>query len=119
VGDRFLAARFKTGSFEGEGLVAMTNVFPDEVNQGYQDFRNVLVTAIDGVRPRNFLHAVELVEKGEGEFVTLSLADTNTIVLNRAVAKSRHAAILARYHVPFDRSADLRTAARKMAAKAD
>jgi S1-C subfamily serine protease len=113
--DEFLAARPKTSTFEGEGLVAMTNVFPDEVNQGYQDFRNVLVTAIDGVRPRNFLHAVELVENGEGEFLTLSLADTNTVVLNRAAAKSRHAAILERYHVPFDRSANLRTAEPKVA----
>jgi hypothetical protein len=72
----------------------------------------VLVTAIDGVRPRNFAHAVELVEKGGGEFLTLSLSDTNTIVLNRAAALARNAAILERYHLPTDRSADLRTAER-------
>jgi S1-C subfamily serine protease len=117
--DEFLAAAAKTSTFEGEGLVALTNVFPDEVNQGYQDFRNVLVIAIDGVRPRNFLHAVELVEKGDGEFVSLGLADRNTIVLNRAAARSRHAAILARYHVPFDRSADLRAPQRQVVAKVD
>jgi hypothetical protein len=86
--------------------------------QGYQDFRNVVVTAIDGVQPRNFLHAVELVENGDGEFLTLSLADTNTVVLNRSAARSRHAAILARYHVAFDRSADLREE-RKRPVRAD
>ena len=117
--DEFLAARHKTASFEGEGLVVMANVFPDEVNQGYRDFCGALVTAIDGVRLRNFHHAVELVEKGEGEFLSLSLSDTNAVVLKRAVAKSRHAAILERYHVAFDRSADLRTLERRVAAKAD
>ncbi len=109
--DAFLAIRDKTSSFEGEGLVALTGVFPDQVNQGYQDFRNVLVAAVDGVRPRNFQHAVELVEKGPGEFLTLTLADTNTIVLSRPEARSRSAAILARYHLATDRSADLRASA--------
>ncbi len=112
----FLAASPRTGSFQGEGLVAMTSVFPDEVNQGYQGFSNELVTGVDGVRPRNFRHAVELVEKGQDEFLTLTLAGGKRMVLNREAVKTRQAAILVRYGLPNDRSKDLRTADAKRTA---
>ena len=114
----FLAARMKMSAFEGEGLVAVTSVFPDEVNQGYQDLDDRLVTAVDGVRPRNFHHAVELVESGRDEFLTLTLADGSRMVLGREAVKARQAAILERYGVPNDRSADLRVAQTRMAAGA-
>jgi hypothetical protein len=88
--------------------VVLASVLPDEVNQGYQQFSNAIVAAIDGVRPHNFAHAVDLVENGRDAFVTLTLTDGNALVFDRAAAKAREAAILERYHVPFGRSQDLR-----------
>lgn len=106
--DEFLAARSRMAGFEGEGLVVLASVLPDEINQGYQDFSNAIVTAIDGVRPRDFAHAVDLLENGGDAFLTLTLADGHTLVFDRAATKAREAAILERYHVPSGRSADLR-----------
>jgi hypothetical protein len=79
----------------------------------------VLVTAIDGVRPRNFRHAVNLVERGKDEFLTLSLASAKTVVLSRTAVAARQGAILRRYRVPFDRSADPRATESRTAAKQD
>ncbi len=106
--DEFLAAQWKLAGFEGEELVVLASVLPNEINQGYQDFCNTIVAQVDGVRPRNFAHAVDLVENGRDAFVTLTLTDGNTLVLDRAAASAREAAILERYQVPFGRSADLR-----------
>jgi hypothetical protein len=80
------------------------------VNEGYQAFGLVVVTTINGVHPRNFLHAVDLVEQGSGEFLTLGFSDAKTIVVDRPAAQAHDSVILERYHVPFDRSADLRGA---------
>jgi hypothetical protein len=47
---------------------------------------------------------------GPGEFLTLGFSDAKTIVVDRAAAQAHDSVILERYHVPFDRSADLRAA---------
>jgi S1-C subfamily serine protease len=89
-------------------VVILQKVLADAVNQGYHEYENHVVTRVDGVPIRSMRQLVELVEAGASPFVTVHLADGQRIVLERKRAAAKTPAILERFGVPNDRSADLR-----------
>lgn len=92
---------------ERQEPVVIQKVLPDRVNQGYHDLESLLVTQVDEVRVRSLAHFIELVEHGTSQFLRIDTSDGRTVVLDRARARDHGPAILRRFSVPSDRSADL------------
>ena len=86
--------------------VVMAQVLADAVNVGYAPFTNDIVTAVNGRRPVDLADFVRIVDAAQGE-VVLELSSGGTVLLDADAARAAHERILARYHVPGDRSADL------------
>ena len=82
-------------------------VFASAANDGYEDLSRRLIVAVDGVPPRNLADLVRLVESGSGEFVRFTDIEGQEIVLDRRLAADEGPAILSRYQLAADRSAEL------------
>ena len=88
-------------------VVILMKVLADRANQGYHELENLVVTHVNGVKIRSLREVIQLIDAGKGAFTTIATAQGRQIVLDADLARQRHAAVLARYHVPSDRSDDL------------
>jgi S1-C subfamily serine protease len=87
--------------------VVLQKVLADRVNQGYHEYESLLVKKVQGVPVRSIRHLLALAEQSDDPFVTFELSDGRQMVVDRALAGDRHSAILERFGIPEDRSADL------------
>jgi hypothetical protein len=94
---------------ERQEPVVLQKVLADRVNQGYHDYENLLVVAVDGQPVRSLRHFVELVESSDAPFLRFEAANGTQVVLDRAEAIDRGPLILQKFSVPFDRSPELRS----------
>jgi S1-C subfamily serine protease len=92
---------------ERQELVVLTQVLADALTVGYARFGNKLVDTVNGVVPRDMRHFVSLIESASDRLV-ITTSTAGTIVLDPVEARGGAEAILRRYHIPADRSADLR-----------
>jgi len=104
-----LGVAFRGGDIKepGRELVVLQRVLADEINRGYDDLAPELVNTIDGVRPRDLSHAVELVEGGTAPFLSVELDSGRLVVLERAAVRRRQQEILKTYEIHTDRSVEL------------
>jgi S1-C subfamily serine protease len=104
-----MALAFRSGDVHepGRELVVLQRILADEVNRGYDDIGPGLVETIDGVRPRDLSHALELVEGGAAPYLSVELESGQIVALERAAVRRRQQEILNTYEVRADRSAEL------------
>jgi S1-C subfamily serine protease len=91
---------------EQQEVVVLAQVLADAVNVGYEPFQNDVVVSVNGEKPVDMGDFVRLVDAAKGE-VVLRLSSGNTVLFDVDAAREAEARILACYHVPGDRSADL------------
>jgi S1-C subfamily serine protease len=87
-------------------VVILTQILADEVNIGYGDLYSESVLEVNGEEPRSMQHFVELVESSTG-IVEIVTSSKGRIVLAPTEARQANQSILARYHIPRDRSENL------------
>ena len=87
-------------------VVVLTQILADEINVGYDGFDYTTIRAINGKTPRDMRHFVKLVEASDGE-LEVRTSDHCVMAFDVAEAAAATDRILARYHVPRDRSHDL------------
>ena len=87
-------------------VVVLTQILADEINVGYDGFDYTTIKAINGVQPRDMRHFVDLVEASDGE-LEIRTSDHCVMAFDVQEAAAATDRILARYHVPRDRSHDL------------
>ena len=87
-------------------VVVLTQILADEINVGYDGFDYTTVRAVNGEQPRDMRHFVDLVEASDGE-LEVRTSDHCVMAFDVAEAAAATDRILARYHVPRDRSRDL------------
>jgi PDZ domain len=102
-----LATRDVLPAEAGEQVVLIAEVLPAEVNEGYHGVDSAIVRQVDGVKPHDLHHVVELLERGESKFVTMTYGDGRRLVLDRAMAREANSKILKQYQIESDRSVDL------------
>ena len=108
-----LAELERPASLPDEEIVVLVQVLAAAVSEGYHELADEIVSSVDGVRPRNLSHFVELVEKGEGAFLRIGYRnDGREIVMRRDRARAASRGILARYGIGADRSPQPSTAPR-------
>lgn len=95
---------------ERHEVVVLNQVLADEVNVGYERIYNVAVRSVNGVVPRDMGHFVSLVEQATGRLEILT-SDRCLVVFEVDEARAANARIMDRYHIDYDRSVGLRTAA--------
>ena len=92
--------------------VIVLKVLAADVNEGYHNVGNWVVSEVDGQPIRNLRHLIEVVERpGERPFTELRNAGGNILVLDRAKATATSNEILELYRIEADRSPDLMPAA--------
>lgn len=84
----------------------LAQVLADDVNVGYEAFHNDVVVSVNGEHPVDMLDFVRAMDFATGE-VVVKLSTGATVLLDAAAARAAEPRILATYHVPGDRSADL------------
>jgi len=98
------------GNAERDEVVVLIDVLPDELNVGYVSFEDGVVSRVNGRAIRSLRDMVDAIESHDGDSHRILLEDSESeIVLSKADLERRSAAILERYRVPADRSADLET----------
>jgi len=86
-------------------IVILSKVLPAEVNRGYHDYYDLIITHVDGNRINNLKGLIQIVENNNGtEFVEFVTKEGTKFVLDRKQAQTDSFNILKTYNVPCDRS---------------
>ena len=96
---------------ERDEVVLLLRVLAAEPNQGYQDFSNWVVDAVNGEKVLSLEQFVKLIEKNADQpFIQLTNKQGQQIALDPSRVAAQQASILQTYRIPEDRSPDLRAA---------
>ncbi len=94
-------------------VIVLSHVLPDVVNEGYHEFRDYAIAAINGRPIGTMKDVIEAFSHPEGPYHVIQTEFTPQergylVVIDAAAAERANGAILSRYNLPADRSADLR-----------
>lgn len=87
-------------------VVILTQILADEINVGYERMYSEVVASVNGQKPRDMRHFVELV-KGSEELVEIRTTAGSMVALDKQDAEVANKRILERYHIPRSMSKDL------------
>jgi S1-C subfamily serine protease len=94
-------------SSERRQVVVLTNILGDELTVGYDDFKDHVITHVNGKAISQMEDLVEAIEGSEGMYHVIADEWGNQIVLERDKITETQKMILERYKIDADRSADL------------
>jgi len=86
----------------------LASVLADEINVGYHDLRDIVISHVNGKKISTMEDLVTAVEGNMGAYHVLIDERGKEIVLDKKKMDARNEIILKRYQIPFDRSEDLR-----------
>ena len=89
-------------------VVVVSQVLSSDINTGYEDIVNVIVTGVNGKPVRNLKSLVKTVEQCKEEYLKIELNESLSIVLNTKEAKKSTKDILDTHCISSPRSVDLR-----------
>ncbi len=89
-------------------LIVLASVLADEINVGYHDLRDIVISHVNGKKVSTLEDLIAAVEGNKGAYHVLVDERGKKIVLDRKKMDTRNKLILKRYQIPFDRSEDLR-----------
>ncbi|MGB6679873.1 MAG: hypothetical protein WBF08_00935, partial [Candidatus Bathyarchaeia archaeon] len=89
-------------------VVLLSTVLADELNVGYQELQDIVITSVNGTNVSTFKDLVIAVEGNRSEFHVFIDNKGNRIVLDREKTDERQMVILENYKVGSDRSEDLK-----------
>ena len=93
---------------EDDQVVVVSQVLSSDINIGYEDIVNVIVTGVNGKPVRNLKTLVKIVEECKDEYLKVELDQSLNLVLNTKEAKKSTKDILQTHCIPHPRSIDLR-----------
>jgi hypothetical protein len=97
-------------------VVYLADILIGEVNRGYEAATDAVIQSVDGQPVRSLAHLASLVEEGESPFVTFACGNGRRITLDREAALRATPDLLERYGISADRSPNLASKARTVAA---
>jgi len=93
---------------ERREIVVLASVLADEINVGYHDLKDIVISHVNGKKISTMEDLVAAVEGNEGSYHVLVDGRGKEIVLDKKKMDARDGIIVKRYQIPFDRSEDLR-----------
>ncbi len=103
----FLAELDNWPTEERRQVVVALQVLAAEVNRGYHELGNWVITEVNGKTFRDFQEFYRVVAESEGPYVEFRNKHEQRIVIDRQQALASHGAIMEMYRIPVDRSPDL------------
>ncbi|WP_317929974.1 serine protease [Halioxenophilus sp. WMMB6] len=103
----FLHARNEWAKPEQRELVVALKVLAADVNLGYHNWSNWIISEVNGTPIRDFSHFAEMLYGYQGEFIRFSDDKGNQMVLDHPLALESEASILERYGLPASQSSGL------------
>jgi len=100
-------ALYSPPRFPGQELVVLAEILSGDVNRGYERAWGEVVRSVGEEPVRSLAHLVDLVENGEGDFVTFVEGNGERITLARREALAATPVLLERYGLTADRSPGL------------
>ncbi len=88
-------------------MVILTDILADEINVGYEPLHDESIVEVNGTKPANMREFVATVDACQ-DVLDIRTSLRGRIVLDVKEAREASARILEHYHVPRDRSQDLR-----------
>ncbi len=80
-------------------VIVLTRVLPDPVNKGYQQYRDMVLETVNGVKVKNLAAMKKLIDGSSGDFIVLGFAGESTIVIDRKMAAGGEKELLRKYNV--------------------
>jgi S1-C subfamily serine protease len=104
-----LATYYYRGRQSGDRrqVIVLTNILGDELTVGYNDFKDHVITHVNGKAISHMEDLAEAIEGNEGQYHVVTDEWGNQIVLERGKINETQKMILERYKIDTDRSADL------------
>ena len=90
------------------GLVILVRVLPFDVNLGYSDLENKIITKVNGEKYKDFGDFVKKVKSANGEFIIFEDEEGNEIVLDIAEVKAQKEALMENYNISREMSNDIK-----------
>jgi S1-C subfamily serine protease len=94
-------------SAERKQVIVLTNILGDELTEGYEDFKDHVITHVNGTAISQMEDVVKAIEGNEEMYHVITDEWGNQIVLERAKVAETQQKILEKYRIDSDRSADL------------
>jgi len=95
-------------SEERKQVIVLTKVLGDELTVGYDNFKDHVITQVNGKGVSTIQDVVEAIEINEGKYHVITDEWGNQIVLERSKIEATQKLILERYKIKADQSADIR-----------
>lgn len=92
----------------GEEVVLLSYVMPHNVNRGYHNYADYIISEVNGQKVRNLKHLIQILRDNEkSPYVKFIAGNKQTIVLSPSKAAEAMPEIMKTYNIPADRSKDL------------
>ncbi len=90
------------------GLVILVRVLPFDVNLGYSDLENKIITKVNGQKYKDFNDFVQKVRSTNSEFIVFEDEDSNEIVLDVAKVNAQKSELMENYNISREMSSDIK-----------
>ena len=90
------------------GLVILVRVLPFDVNLGYSDLENKIITKVNGEKYKDFDDFVQKVKSTNSEFIVFEDEDSNEIVLDVAKVNAQKSELMENYNISREMSSDIK-----------
>ena len=90
------------------GLVILVRVLPFDVNLGYSDLENKIITKVNGQKYTDFNDFVQKVRNTDSEFIIFEDEESNEIVLDVAKVKAQKSDLMENYNISHEMSSDIK-----------
>lgn len=86
-------------SINGQQVVVLTGVLPDQINVGYHNVRDMIVYKVNGKTINNFAELKKTIQNSADENLVFEQANGFQLVLNKNAANKRNSTILQNYGI--------------------
>ncbi len=103
----YLAGTGRLNEKERKELVILTQVLPDNLNVGYHNYQNEIVSRVNGIEIKAFQDLVSLLHSQKKKYVIIETENNLKIILNSSHIDQVTKEILKRNNIPFQYSDDV------------
>ncbi len=89
-------------------IIVLTKILGDEITVGYDDFRNHVISQVNGEKISSMEDFVKAIENNDGEYHIIVDEWGNQIVLERNKVDETNGKVLRKYKIDSDKSEDLK-----------
>jgi hypothetical protein len=93
---------------DGDRRVMLCHVLPDEINEGYQQIKDIQVVEVNGRKVKTVRELKDIVDRQKSGFITFLLANQTPVILDVEKMKGTTPSILERFEILNERSTNVR-----------